>query len=327
MTSTGAQVWEKLITGVVYPKDMIFDSNKEFFYISGEFTGTVDFNPSSGIDNHVSAGDRDYFLTKFDTSGNFIYAKTSGGTSTEYVQEMKLDSFDNIYLTGYFSGTTDLEPDTGADTHVASGSSDAYIVKFNADGSYAWSKAFGGISADLSSSIEIDSIGNIYLTGNFSGTADFDPSVDVQERTSKGSQDIFVLKLNYRGLFTWVKTYGGTSSDSADRIMLNNDKLYILGKFNSDITFEDTVTQSNHSSNGQTDIFMLSIDNTGEYRFSKTIGGTSYDYVSDTIFNDNAIYVTGTFKNTVDFDPETEWTSEYTSNGANDVFTWKYIPE
>jgi hypothetical protein len=68
----------------------------------------------------------------------------------------------------------------------------------------------GGTDYDNVNSLEVDSSGNVYTTGIFSGTADFDPGTGVSNLTSAGGDDVFISKLNSDGSLAWAKSWGGT---------------------------------------------------------------------------------------------------------------------
>ena len=78
---------------------------------------------------------------------------------------------------------------------------------------FQWAKKMGGTSNDYGNSIALDSGGNVYSTGYFQGTVDFNPGAGTFNLTSAGSNDIFISKLDASGNFVWAKQLGGTSSD------------------------------------------------------------------------------------------------------------------
>ena len=75
-----------------------------------------------------------------------------------------------------------------------------------------WAKKIGGGQADVTRSMAIDTFGNIYTTGRFSGTVDFDPSIGVFELTAIGIQDACILMLDSSGNFISVIRYGGQNT-------------------------------------------------------------------------------------------------------------------
>tara|TARA_B110000091_G_C13717302_1_gene433187 strand:+ start:361 stop:726 length:366 start_codon:yes stop_codon:yes gene_type:complete len=102
-----------------------------------------------------------------------------------------------------------------------------FLLEFSVNAqNYQWAKSFRGSSASGSgTSIDVDALGNVYTTGYFLGTVDFDPGVGVFNLTSNGSYDIFICKLDASGNFVWGKGMGAgvdlplsTSIDSVGNI-------------------------------------------------------------------------------------------------------------
>ena len=129
-----------------------------------------------------------------------------GGTSSDLSSSIAVDSSGNIYTTGYFQGTVDFDPGVGTTNLISTGDYDVFVSKLDSTGALLWAKSFGGTSADLSSSIAVDNSGNIYTTGYFQGTVDFDPGVGTTNLTSAGGDDVFVLKLSSSGDATFYDT-------------------------------------------------------------------------------------------------------------------------
>ena len=164
-------------------------------YTTGYFYGTVDFDPGSGIYNLASSGG-DIFISKISSSGNFIWAKSIGGSSFDLGNSITTDASGNVYTTGYFNNTVDFDPGSGIYNLASSGYNDIFISKISSSGNFIWAKSIGGSSFDLGNSITTDASGNVYTTGYFNGTVDFDPGFSSFVLTSSGSADIFIHKLS-----------------------------------------------------------------------------------------------------------------------------------
>ncbi|MCC6383869.1 MAG: hypothetical protein LC117_06740 [Bacteroidia bacterium] len=78
---------------------------------------------------------------------------------------------------------------------------------------FQWARQFGEIRDDVETSTKVDALGNVYVTGYFSGTIDFDPGASIYNLTSAGSVDVFISKLNTSGNFVWAEQLGGPSID------------------------------------------------------------------------------------------------------------------
>lgn len=171
----------------------------ENVYITGSFQVTVDFDPGSGVSNLTSAGNDDVFVSKLDSSGSFVWAKRSGGTSGDVPQSIAVDGSGNVHTTGYFNGSGDFDPGAGTTTLTSAGSDDAFVSKLNSSGDLVWAIRLGGADSDGGQSIEVDGSGNVRIVGYFSGSADFDPGAGSNNLTAAGQTDVFVLKLDSTG--------------------------------------------------------------------------------------------------------------------------------
>ena len=141
-------------------------------YTCGAFAQTADFNPGAGIFNLTAVGVFDVFISKLDLDGNFIWAKQSGGVNSDRGYGITVDINNNVYTTGYFGGTADFDPGTGTFNLTSAGLSDVFVSKLDANGNFLWAKQFGGAATEIGSAIAVDAAGNVYITGQFSGTTD-----------------------------------------------------------------------------------------------------------------------------------------------------------
>jgi hypothetical protein len=128
-----------------------------------------------------------------------VWAKGLGGTAADESNSIAVDSSGNVYTTGFFNGIADFDPGAGEANLTSAGGNDSFISKLDSSGNIVWAKRLGGTSSDSGRSIAVDSSGNVYTTGNFQGTVDFDPGAGEANLTSFGSNDVFVLKLTPSG--------------------------------------------------------------------------------------------------------------------------------
>lgn len=275
-------------------------------YTTGHFVGTADFDPSAITYNLTSAGMEDVFISKLDASGNFIWAKRIGGIERDYGLSLTLDSAGNVYTTGYFADTVDFDPGLGIyDISSYNNSYDVFINKLNSSGNFVWTKRLGGISYEQGSSISIDNAGNIYTTGYFNGTTDFDPNIPVYNLTTTGSNEIFITKLDSSGSLIWAKSLGGTGADQGNSITVDiYGNIYLATAFQNTADFDPGSGVYNLTSSGSLDIGLCKLDSSGSLLWAKNISGTNIEIASSIVvdaFGD--IYTTGYFFGTVDFDP------------------------
>ena len=325
LDSNGNFLWVKTIGGnsydIAYSIKLDTSSN---IYLTGIYKETVDFDPGAGTFSLTSAGDYDSFVLKLDASGNFIWAKSSGGNALDYGRYLTVDLAENVYIAGYLEGTADLDPGSGVANFTSHGAGDMYIQKLDISGNLVWAKSLGGNLYDYAHSITIDDSGNLYISGDFSATVDFDPGTGVANQTSVGSFDIFILKLDNSGNFVWVKSMGSILEDSAYKIVLDDaGNIYTSGYFAETVDFDPNTGTTNLTSVGEYDIFILKLDNLGRLIWAKSMGGLGNDtsYALD-IDASNNVYTSGFYEGTVDFDPGAG-TSNYTSVGFFDFFVHK----
>ncbi len=294
-------------------------------YVTGAFYGTVDFNPGTGVSNLTSNGSSDIYILKLDALGNFVWVKQIGGTGLDQANAIHLDQGGDIYVTGFFSDSVDFNPGTDAFDLISIGVKDIFALKLNSLGDFGWAKQFGGIENDEGYDITVDANRFVYLTGVFSNTVDFDPGTSVNNLTSDGGFDGFVLKLLPSGDLNWVKKVGGTHNDDRSfAIALDaNNNVYTTGYFRATVDFDPSAATVNLTSNGMRDCYILKFDSNGNYIWVKSIGGGLQDSANDIIVDDAGnVFATGQFQYTVDFDPGTN-TSNLVSSGIIDAFILK----
>ena len=198
LNNAGDFVWAKSTnSGWIQSLSIAIDAN-ENVYTTGEFFGTVNF-PSNTLYSISSGGsDFDVFVSKFDATGNVIWAKRLGGTGIDIGRSLNLDGSNNVCIMGDFQGTGYFNPGSGF-TMTANGGNndhDVFLVNFDYNGNFIWANSFGGANAETCFDMVNDTLGNIFLTGMYSGTCDFDPSASTYTIVSQvASSDAFVLKL------------------------------------------------------------------------------------------------------------------------------------
>ena len=283
------------------PLSVIFDGSGNV-YTTGNFVGTVDFDPGAGVFNLVSNGSNDIFITKLDVNGNFVWAKSIGGSASDYGKGIALDGSGNIYLTGYYSNiTVDFDPGIGVFNLSNLGGQDIFILKLDNGGNFVWAKQFGNSnSVEEGNSIAIDVSGNVYTTGFFQGTMDFDPGAGVFNLSA--TPGAFVSKLDMNGNFVLAKEISSARGQTVKLDASNN--IFIGGHFSGTGDFDPSISVYNLTSFGSNDVFVLKLNSIGNFVFAKQLGGTSTDegWGLD-LDNAGNIIIAGAFQGTSDFDP------------------------
>jgi hypothetical protein len=233
LDSDGNFIWAKSMGGPQYAWAQGICVDPTGVYTTGHFSDSADFDPGVGQFNLQSVGNNDIFVSKLNTSGNFVWAKAMGGTSDDDSHSIAVYG-ENIYTCGLFSSTADFDPGAGIFNLTSVGSPDIFISKLDFNGNFIWAKSMGGPEYSEARSIAVDVSGNVYTTGIFTGTTDFDPGVGTHALTSVGGNDLYVSKLDASGNFQWAKTSGGTLDDAALSVAVaNSGKVNMTGYFSS----------------------------------------------------------------------------------------------
>lgn len=275
-------------------------------YTTGYFTDSADFDVTPGQQMITSNGFYDVFVQKTGPDGNLIWATSFGSASFEYGTGITADAQGNVYVTGVFDTDTDFDPGVGTTILSSNGQQDIFLVKFDPSGNFSWAGNVGGGGYDESTSVGVDAAGNVYLSGYFNDTADFNPGPGTLEMIGAGMNDNFVAKFTPGGQLIWARQYGSSEFEAAVsmKVMGNGDQ-YITGFYNGTVDFDPeagvfpmTASFSNNSG------FLLKLDSAGHFQLARNIVSTgnviSYDIDVDAFGNS---YLTGYFSGTIDLDP------------------------
>ena len=263
----GNFVWAKQIKGrkFVNAYSVATDESGNV-YTCGWFSGTCDFDPDNKKKyNMTSYGDDDAYILKLNENGDFVWAKQIGGNQQNIMYSLALDSFGNLYTTGYFYGTTDFDPGSGIYNMTSFGLSDIFLLKLDLNGNYVWARQIGGSSYDTGHSLVTDSDGNIYTTGYFYATADFNPDpTATYYLTVNGGDDCFLYKSDPNGDLLWVTQTGGTGHDWGFDVALDaSGNIFTTGVFDFITDFDPSGNNVFELTNsGEQDMFLQKLNST-----------------------------------------------------------------
>ena len=235
---------------------------------------------------------------------SFRWAAQAGGNDYDAGEDVAVDAANNVYMVGIFNQTADFDPGAGTYTMTSAGAQDVYVMKLDSNKNFKWGVRVGGTQQDFAYSIAVNG-NSVYLCGNFRGTVDFDPGPGVNNLVSAGGSDVFVLKLDTASNFIWAQQLGGTGNDLAENLTIDNaGNILIAGEFQSTVDFDPGAGTQYITSSGSADAYVLKLDSNGGYiwagRFGNSPGQFAYSIATDAA---NAVYVTGEFYGTTDFDP------------------------
>lgn len=298
-------------------------------YITGIFQLTMNADPGLTNTSLIALGSFDCFITKYDTSGNFSWARQlSGANSAEEPFSITTDAAENVYTLGNFGSTADFDPSNNSFLLSAAGGTDIFISKLTPNGNFVWAKNIGGIASESAGDIILDQHQRLIISGSFRNTVDFDLGLGVQSRTASGiTSDNFILKLDTSSNYLWVATFGGTGTEQANGLTISSQNEVInCGFFGTTVDFNPGLGTAFLTATGVVDIYVLKLDSLGNYLWAKNIGGNQNQTAVSTCLDDSGnIYTGGWFKGAVDFDPGLS-TFSLTSNGNEDAYVLKLDP-
>jgi hypothetical protein len=278
--------------------------------VSGRFQGTdVDFDSGPAQDLHSSPSAMNVFLTLLRSDGSYGWTLTFGSPDSGCLgREIVVAQDGSVLISGDFGGTdVDLDPTSGTSLHTSNGWGDYYVIKLNPDYSFAWSRSAGGTLGEGGRGLAVDDENNVYVAGYFYLTSDLDPTSGVQQRTSNGSHDVFVVKLSATGLLRWIHTFGGPAADNGFDLGVDHlGHVYVTGAFSGAGTdLDPTATFDLRSSAGAYDGYIIKLSSDGLFQWARTFGGGLADTVEGiAMYQSEHFAVTGSFSDLgVDFDP------------------------
>ncbi|MEY3443654.1 MAG: hypothetical protein RLZZ519_1935 [Bacteroidota bacterium] len=205
LDAAGNYVFAKKFGGGDYEsaETVNIDAAGNLFTSGSFFSSTVDFDPGGPTVNVNLLGLEDFFIQKMNSAGNFTSVARIGGTGASVWGQSALDAAGNVYSGGSFDGTVDFDPGAGTVNLVAGGQSHGFVQKLNSSLAFQWVRQITCNNVIYNRAVTTDAAGNVYVVGDFMGTADFDPGVGVVSRSSP-NQVTYFLKLNSAGTFVWV---------------------------------------------------------------------------------------------------------------------------
>jgi hypothetical protein len=256
-------------------------------YISGAFEGTIDFDPGERTTDLTSVGlDKDIYILKLDSDGNFLWVKAIGVNEILGRSDVAVDAAGNVYTAGNFGGfnedTYDFDPGVDVFNLTTAGFDDIYVQKLDTNGNFVWAKAMGGPKDDQANAIAVDTLGNVYTTGNFDAPAtgnfqadaDFDPGPGTAILNSGGASGIFVSKLDTDGNYVWAKAFNGQQSYVHDATSIAVDSsfnVYTTGYFTDTTDFDPGDGTFNLSPTDARDIFTSKLDGNGNFVWTESM--------------------------------------------------------
>jgi hypothetical protein len=352
-TSNGDEVWTKYFddTETNGVTTFALRKNNNSILITGSFMGVMDFNPSAIDTLNLAAVNNDGFLLSLSDDGSFEWVKQFRCNGGVIITGLETDSTNNIFLSGIFLGTVDINPDTTINTlmtsqSVSSGAiSSAFLAKFNSSGTLLWNKHLKGTATTdfFMAFIKKDSADNIILSGSYKGIVTLLPTT-----TSLNTGDFYsslLAKYSNDGTLLWSTLFASPtatqttffpSSFCANVITDSCNNIYVSGEFQGNCDFNPGAGDNILSTlTNLTSGFAAAYSPSGEHLWSMDVGGLGNvtfvefnGYLPIALDQNNDLIFTGTFRGQLDFDPSAQSTVLNSNNSGNTniagVFMAKY---
>ncbi len=316
LSAAGDFLWAIQIS--TYPEfgniEISVDKNNNVYIVS-ELRLATDFDPGPGEFILSPIGAWDAFVAKYDADGNLVWAKQFGGPGDAVPRSdvLDIDADGNVIVCGNFNNTVDFDPGPGVFNLTSTAHIQSFIVKLTSGGDFVWAKQLGTSPIVYAGAhiadVKCDLKGNIYTTGDFSGTCDFDPGTTEFLLQSHGLRSGYVAKLDGDGNFIWAKKFASNSQDYyelCDTRGIDVDEYgnaYVTGDFLGSFDFDPGPNTHAVTSNNY-DWFILKLNVEGNFIWVDIIGGADIDIGTDvSVGNDGSIYAIGTIGHTADLDP------------------------
>lgn len=255
----GSLIWAKTISGP--SSDYIYGiriSDKGNIYFTGNATGAVDFDPDTSVFSHRGSGNNYHYVCKWDSTGKFNWVKSISAQSGAFGYAIDVDDKENVYTTGMYKNTLFADTGSGMKSYSGIGDYDIYIMKRRANGEHAWVKTFGGTGYDRAYDVKVGQNGDVYCTGYFADTVDFDPGAVVHKVGVQNRYDFMINRLDSTGKFKKVYHFPCSSSNYGKQLVIQKNGLLAVGNFFGTMDFDPSPATDNRRASGG-DIFTLKL--------------------------------------------------------------------
>lgn len=297
----------------IFSTSICLDNNENSIiagYYNCSLTSSITFESENITGFQNTSTEFHGFFAKYNPDGNINWVRRIGNSNANtIIKSIVTDNIGNIYILGDFNqsckfGCSESGDCSSEGTEIfSSGNVDIFISKYDPNGNFLWAKTINSPSDPIYASKIIygQTTGNIYVCGKFSGTTTFGEGVSQVILTSTGANDIFVASYNTSGDLNWVTRGAAISNCEINGINVDlNENIFIVGTFNSQITFD---THTLISDNGLVNPFLVKMEYNGNTLFAQSFSSTN-----DVVFNDvaidyfdNSVYITGFLSGNISF--------------------------
>ncbi len=317
--SNGSLVWSTFLGGSLFDVGLgVAADATGNVYVTGR-TLSADFPTTLNGWDTTYNGNGDVFLTKFNADGSLLWSTFLGGSEADIGYGVAVDGSGNVYVTGE-TDSDDFPLLQAWDSSFNEGGSDAFVAKFDTNGSLVWSTYLGGSGSDNGNGIALDGSGNVHVTG-VTGSSDFPHLNGLYQTYGGGGSDAFLAMFNNNGTLIRSTYLGGSGGDNGNGVAADQvGNVYVVGDTGSANFPHLNAIKS--TCGGTSDAFVARFAPGGRLFWCTYLGGGDADHgTSIALDNDGNIYVAG-YTSSTDFPVKDAW--DASSNGNQDAFVAKF---
>jgi len=293
-------------------------------YICGSFNSTA-IELDAIIMTNTQPGTYDAFVYKLDQNiGAVLWSQSGGGLLNDGANDVAIDRFNQIYVTGYFEDNASF---SGQPVFPA-GKRDIFTARYNDIGNLVWIEQAGGERDDYGSSVVIDTVGTVFVSGAFSSDNCIFAFLDVNNTDIVGTYDPFIVAYDSTRIPIWVQGGGGFGNDYANALAIDStsSELYVTGAYTNSATFGNFLLVNENTTG--TSIYLAKYDDAGNALWATKGDGPNAEALKVTLDYNGNVYTTGRFTEELNFGCTGLSESYSNLGGVNlDIFVTKHTTD
>lgn len=260
-------------------------------FVAAGYTNSTDFPvTANAYQTEYQGGQYDGFLARISETGELLWSTYFGGSEFDRIENMVVDSSNNIYVVGRTFSPNIATDGVYQTTYVGA---DAFLAKFDSSGNRLWCTYFGGLGDDRFVSVDVSPDGAAVYCGG-STNSESNVAINGWQVMYGGSSDAIIASFNSAdGTLNWSSYYGGSESDSgSDLIVADDGSLYFSG---------ETLSESNIASDGAhqqylaglSDNFLVKMSSEGNREWATYFGGDDQESFTGLTMQNNYVLLYG----------------------------------
>ena len=256
----------------------LVDANNNV-YTAGTFQAQVTFGSGQNAVQLSSAGGIDAYVAKYSSTGQLLWVRQAGGTSSDSATTLAFDASGNIIVSGYFSAVATFGSDSSKQTLTSMGGSDSFVAKYQPDGTFVWVRQLGGNGTpENANGLGTDAAGNIFVSGLFVDNLVVGTGSSKTTLRTFGAADGYLAKFAANGNLVWVKQFGSTTAEVVNGLTVDKSgNVIVTGSAPVGAIFGSGSNAQVLQGSLSSDLFLAKYSNDGNLIWLQSAGGALTD--------------------------------------------------